>query len=50
VALLKQQLVDELAKAGLAHAQIDIELVDTLERHKETGKLKRFIPLQQRGP
>ena len=34
-----------LAKAGLADAEIEIDLVDTLERHKETGKLRRFIPL-----
>ncbi|MGC1181209.1 MAG: hypothetical protein WA884_19870 [Methyloceanibacter sp.] len=44
---LKQELIAGLAKAGLEHAEIEIELVDTLERHKETGKLRRFIPLKQ---
>ncbi len=42
---LKQALVEALAKAGLANAEINIDLVPTLERHKETGKLRRFIPL-----
>jgi phenylacetate-CoA ligase len=42
---LKQALVEALAKAGLANAEIEIDLVSTLERHKETGKLRRFIPL-----
>jgi hypothetical protein len=32
-------------KAGLPNAEIEIDLVNQLERHKETGKLKRFIPL-----
>ena len=45
VAALKNQLIEGLAKAGLANAEIEIDLVDTLERHKETGKLRRFIPL-----
>ena len=45
VAALKQELVAALAKAGLADAEIEIDIVDTLERHKETGKLRRFIPL-----
>ena len=44
-AALKNKLVDALAKAGLANADIDIDLVDALERHKATGKLRRFIPL-----
>jgi phenylacetate-coenzyme A ligase PaaK-like adenylate-forming protein len=44
-AALTKELVDALAKAGLADAEIEIDLVDTLERHKETGKLRRFIPL-----
>jgi phenylacetate-coenzyme A ligase PaaK-like adenylate-forming protein len=44
---LKRQLVDALAKAGLPNAEIGIDLVDKLERHKETGKLRRFIPLQK---
>ena len=45
IAALRRELVDGLAKSGLSHAQIEIDLLDRLERHKETGKLKRFIPL-----
>jgi len=45
-AALRQALVDGLAKAGLQNAQIEIDLVDHLERHKETGKLRRFVPLK----
>jgi phenylacetate-CoA ligase len=44
VASLRQELVDGLAKSGLLDAQISIAQFDRLERHKETGKLKRFIP------
>ena len=42
---LKAALSADLAKAGLPGADIEIELVDKLERHKETGKLRRFVPL-----
>jgi hypothetical protein len=45
LAALKKQLTDALASAGLANAEIELDLVDTLERHQETGKLRRFIPL-----
>ena len=45
IAALRRELVDGLAKSGLSHARIEIDLLDRLERHKETGKLKRFIPL-----
>ena len=45
-AALKQDLIAALAKAGLANAEIDIQCVDELERHKETGKLRRFVPLR----
>ena len=45
VAALRQELVDGLAKSGLPNAQIEIDFVDSLKRHKETGKLKRFIPM-----
>ena len=43
-ATLRRQIVDGLAASGLHGAQIKINLVNSLERHKETGKLKRFIP------
>ena len=45
VAVLRQELIDGVAKSGLPNAQIEIDLVDSLKRHKETGKLKRFIPM-----
>jgi phenylacetate-coenzyme A ligase PaaK-like adenylate-forming protein len=45
VAALKDELTQGLAKAGLPNAEIEIDLVDSLERHKETGKLRWFIPL-----
>jgi phenylacetate-coenzyme A ligase PaaK-like adenylate-forming protein len=44
-AVLRQELIDGLAKSGLPNAQIEIDLVESLKRHKETGKLKRFIPM-----
>jgi phenylacetate-coenzyme A ligase PaaK-like adenylate-forming protein len=47
IAALRQEVVDGLAKSGLHNAQVEINLVDSLERHKETGKLKRFIPLKR---
>ena len=34
----RNELTEGLAKAGLADAEIEIDLVDTLERHKETGQ------------
>jgi len=46
VAALRQELVDGLSKSALPNAQIELDLVDSLERHKETGKLKRFIPMK----
>ena len=46
IAVLRQELVDGLAKSGLLNSQVEINLVDRLDRHKETGKLKRFIPLK----
>jgi phenylacetate-CoA ligase len=47
ITALHQEIVAGLAKSGLHNAQIEINLVDSLERHKETGKLKRFIPLKR---
>jgi hypothetical protein len=31
---------------GFLARKIEIDLVDRLKRHKETGKLKRFIPMK----
>jgi phenylacetate-coenzyme A ligase PaaK-like adenylate-forming protein len=46
IATLRQEIVAGLAASGLRDAQIEIDLVESLERHKETGKLKRFVPLE----
>lgn len=46
VASLRQQVADALASAGLPELQIEINLVNSLERHNETGKLRWFIPLK----
>jgi phenylacetate-coenzyme A ligase PaaK-like adenylate-forming protein len=42
---LARDIAGALAGAGLPEPQIGIEAVDEIQRHKETGKLKRFIPL-----
>jgi phenylacetate-coenzyme A ligase PaaK-like adenylate-forming protein len=34
-----------LAEAGLANADVEVERVATLDRHPETGKFRRFVPL-----
>jgi hypothetical protein len=47
IATLRQQIVAGLAASGLRDSEIEINRVDSLERHKETGKLKRFIPLDR---
>ena len=43
---LRADVVEALESHGLANPEITIALVDALERHKETGKMKRFIPLR----
>ncbi len=43
---LNEALTEALIKAGLASPQINISIVKKLERHAETGKLKRFVPLK----
>ncbi len=45
LARLELDLVAALKGQGLADPKITLEIVKALERHKETGKLKRFIPL-----
>ena len=42
---LHQEMAWSSPNLGFHNAQIEINLVDSLERHKETGKLRRFIPL-----
>lgn len=45
VAEIKDTILDNLAKYGLTDAKVDLEVVDSLPHHPETGKIKRFIPL-----
>ena len=47
IAAVRQEIVSGLAKSGLHNANVEINVVDSLERHKETAKLKRFIPLKR---
>jgi phenylacetate-coenzyme A ligase PaaK-like adenylate-forming protein len=42
---LAARLAGALRKLGLEHAQATIALVDRIERHHQSGKLKRFVPL-----
>lgn len=42
---LEQELVAAVQSAGLNAPSFEIAVVDALQRHPETGKLKRFIPL-----
>ena len=41
----ERDLAGALAAQGLSEPEITLQVVPALERHKETGKLKRFIPL-----
>jgi phenylacetate-coenzyme A ligase PaaK-like adenylate-forming protein len=38
-------LADALDEAGLNHPDVTVRIVSTLERHGESGKLRRFVPL-----
>lgn len=38
-----------LAEAGLHHPAVTVRTVDHLQRNPETGKLRRFIPLDIAG-
>jgi len=44
-----KRLEDELEAAGLAGAVVRVSRVDRLERHPQSGKLKRFVPLSSPG-
>lgn len=43
---LHADIVKALQTRGLDKPEVTIRLVETLEHHKETGKMKRFIPLR----
>ena len=45
---VQDELERSLAKAGLADPQVVIQTVMHIPRHAETGKLKRFVPLEPR--
>ena len=45
VADLRTRLTSALATAGLRHPEVDVRVVDDLERNAATGKLRRFLPL-----
>ena len=42
---LSTRLAEALAHAGLSHPQVSVRIVDDLQRHQQTGKLRRFLPL-----
>jgi len=45
VADLRTRLTSALATAGLRHPEVDVRVVDDLDRNAATGKLRRFLPL-----
>ena len=44
-AALHDQLTAALMHAGLPAPQVTVRVVANLERHPQTGKLRRFVPL-----
>lgn len=42
---LRSDLTNALARCGLNAARVEVRAVDAIERHPQTGKLRRFIPL-----
>ncbi len=47
VAALRGRLRTALAAAGLTDPVVDLRLVNELDRHAATGKLRRFIPMPE---
>lgn len=43
---LSKSVIAALQRHGLTAPLIDIRFVDRIARHEATGKLRRFIPLQ----
>jgi phenylacetate-CoA ligase len=43
---ISNRIKEILRKQGLENPQVTVDLVSTLPRHPETGKVKRFIPLK----
>jgi hypothetical protein len=46
---LSDQLEAALAAAGLDRPTVAVRIVDRLERHADSGKLRRFVPLAARS-
>jgi len=44
---IKDTILNNLHKYGLTDPKVDFEVVYSLPHHPETGKIKRFIPLQK---
>jgi phenylacetate-coenzyme A ligase PaaK-like adenylate-forming protein len=42
---IADRLRDALAAAGLADPLVHVRVVSDLERHRDSGKLSRFVPL-----
>ena len=42
---LRSELDDVLKGCGLDGAHVEVRPVDAIDRHPQTGKLRRFIPL-----
>jgi phenylacetate-CoA ligase len=42
---LHGRLAEALAHAGLSQPEVSVRIVDHLQRHQQTGKLRRFLPL-----
>lgn len=43
---ISKRIKENLRKQGLENPQVTVDIVSTLPRHPETGKVKRFIPLK----
>jgi phenylacetate-CoA ligase len=44
---LRGRLAEALAHAGLSQPDVSVRIVDDLQRHQQTGKLRRFLPMPQ---
>lgn len=44
---IKDTILKNLHKYGLADPKVDFEVVESLPHHPETGKIKRFVPLEK---
>ena len=43
---LTAAVVAAMRRYGVQHPQIEVDVVDRLQRHRATGKFTRFIPLR----